>query len=346
MDDPSYPTDDLDWPGEHSRAWFEGHTLTSRHIPPLGDLVTRKRAEGLRVSVGLPALNEGTTIGPILKIIREELMGPDGLVDDLAVLDGGSSDDTGEVARAAGARFLPTRDILPELPAWPGKGEALWRSLHELRGDIIVWVDSDIRYFTPAFVVNLVAPFLLNPDLAFVKGFYERPLERNGEMMPREGGRVTELLARPLLSALFPELSGFIQPLSGEYAGRREALMGVPFFTGYAVEVGLLIDLANSVGLDAMAQVDLAERVHRNRPLGELSPMATAIARAIFKRAEQRGRITSEIEIEGTPFLYPGPDATLQAREIDDPERPPMRLLSSYLTALRAGLDTDAADIP
>jgi glucosyl-3-phosphoglycerate synthase len=328
--------DSLIWPGEQARSWFQGHTLGARHVPPAARIAARKRAEGLTVSVALPALNEGTTVGTIVDIIQRELSTDGvGLIDELVVLDGGSSDDTAMVAEAAGATVVRIPEVLPEIALVPGKGESLWRSLAVLRGDIVVWIDADIRNFNSHFVSNLVAPLVMNPELQFVKGYYDRPLERDGQLHAGEGGRVTELLARPLLGTMFPELSGFIQPLSGEYAGRREILEEVPFFTGYSVEVGLLIDLLQLVGLDALAQVDLGERVHRNRPLEELSPMAYTIARAILQRAEARGRMESIVTFEDSPFLMPGGNEILQSRQIEEVERPPMRLLPTYLAALR-----------
>lgn len=318
------------WPGESAREWFPTHTWGMDRLPTLGQVVQGKREQGLRISVGLPTMNEAATLAPILTLIRDELgAGGAGLVDDLAIFDGGSSDNTLQVARDLGIDAYATPDLLKGVEVLPGKGEALWRSLDALRGDIVVWVDADIRNFTADFVWRLVAPLVMDPSLQFVKGYYTRPLEAGGTMIPGEGGRVTELLARPMLSSLFPELSGFIQPLSGEYAGRRDALVQVPFFTGYAVEIGLLIDLCERFGLNGLAQVDLSERIHRNRPLSDLGPMATAIARAIFKRAEQRGRIQTHLPIEGMPFLRPGTgpaaggQSELTERLLEDPERVP-----------------------
>lgn len=315
------------WGGDAARRWFPSHTFAAAQLPTVEELAERKRAQGVRVSVGLPAMNEGETIGSILDAIRTDLMERSPLVDDLAVLDGGSTDDTQAIARKAGAEVYVTDEVLPQRPAIPGKGEALWRSLHSLRGDLIIWVDSDIRNFGSHFVSNLIAPLLVDPELAFVKGFYRRPLQAGEAILPDEGGRVTELLARPLLSALFPELTGFLQPLSGEYGGRREALLDLPFFTGYSVEIGLLIDLLSTVGLERMAQVDLSERIHRNRKLEELGPMAAAIARTILLRAVADGRLSAHTPFEDTPFLYPGTGPTLAERVVLDVECPPMRTL-------------------
>ena len=315
------------WRGEEARRWFPDHTFTPDQLSGVERMADEKLKQGLRISVGLPAMNEGETIGPILRAIRTDLMDDVALVDELAVLDGGSTDDTHRVARESGADVYVTDQVMPSRPAIAGKGEALWRSLRTLRGDLIIWVDSDIRNFGSHFVSNLIAPLIADPELVFVKGFYRRPLKSGEEMLPGEGGRVTELLARPLLSALFPELTGFIQPLSGEYGGRREALMNVPFFTGYSVEIGLLIDLAEKYGLERMAQVDLGERVHRNRALGELGPMASAIGRTILLRAAADGRIDLQTDFAETPYLYPGASMTLEERVIEDVECPPMRTL-------------------
>lgn len=304
------------------RAWFDTHTY--RESPSIERLARDRAAAGVSVSVALPSMNEAETIGLVVSTIAEELLGP--VVDEIVVVDGGSSDTSVAIAREAGATAVHfTGDIMPELPMLPGKGEALWRSLAATTGDIVVWVDTDIRNFHSGFVTGLLAPLVADPNLAFVKGFYERPLEAGGVMLPGQGGRVTELLARPLASALFPELTGFLQPLSGEYAGRREALEAVPFFTGYAVEIGLLLDLIAEVGLDRLAQADLGERVHRNRDLGDLGLMSAAIARAMLARADAWGRIESHVDLEGPPYVHPGPDGTLASRPIADPERPPVR---------------------
>lgn len=299
--------------------WFATHTF--RGLPDVAELASQRA--GTSVSVVLPSMNEAETIGPIVELIATQLLGP--VVDEIVVVDGGSEDATVQIARDAGATAVHhTAEIMPELPMWPGKGEALWRSVAATSGDIVVWIDSDIRNFHTGFVTGLLAPMIADESLAFVKGFYERPLRAGDQMLPGEGGRVTELLARPLASALFPELTGFLQPLSGEYAGRRQALEQVPFFTGYAVEIGLLLDLISTVGLDRLAQADLGERVHRNRTLRDLGPMSAAIARAMLTRAAEWGRIESHLDLEGAPYVFPGPGGTLAERSIADPQRPPL----------------------
>ena len=239
-------------------------------------------AKGNRtVSVCLPARNEAATVGGVVGAIARHLRDGFHLVDELLVLDDGSTDGTLERAAAAGARVMAAGDVFPELGDGAGKGDAMWKSLAVSCGDLVVWCDADIRNFGPHFVTGLLGPLLLDESLAFVKGFYERPAHgRRGE-----GGRVTELVARPLLCHLFPHLSGFAQPLAGEYAGRRDLLEQLPFVRGYGVDLALLVDVAGAAGVHAMAQVDLGERVHRNRPLDELSLQAMEILQTALQRA-------------------------------------------------------------
>jgi glucosyl-3-phosphoglycerate synthase len=203
------------------------------------------------------------------------------LVDEVVVIDDGSTDATAEAARWEGARVLAVDEILPDLPRGSGKGNALWMSLYACEGDVLCWLDADVRNFGPHFVTRLVAPLLRDPSIGFVKGYYRRPLYGDAT----GGGRVTELMARPVISALFPHLAGFVQPLAGEYAGRRALLETVPFVEGWGVEIGLLIDLVANFGIDAIGQVDLDVREHRNRPLEELGPQAMAILVTGLRRA-------------------------------------------------------------
>lgn len=310
---------DMPWPVRRAMRWHEQRTITPADVPAVDDLVARKRADGLSISVGVPALDEAETIGAICRAIIDGLGGS--LVDEVVVLDGDSADDTVAQARAVGADTVDVRALVPDIPYAGGKGDSLWRSLARLRSDIVVWIDADIRDFDPSMVVRLVAPLLLDEDLVYVKGFYDRPIEIDGSLQPG-GGRVTELTARPLLSVFFPELTGFRQPLAGEYAGRRDALMRVPFMTGYSVEVGLLIDLLGLADLDAMAQVDLTRRVHRNRPLGDLALMSHAIARTIMRRAARWGRLQFEQDLDDAhEEIERPPMADLERPPMADPER-------------------------
>ena len=316
------PAFDVPWLTRRAHRWYANRTFGANDVP--GDLADLKARAGMTVSVALPALNEASTVAPICSSIVEQLVG--GLVDQLVVLDGGSDDETVAVARAAGADVVDARALLPHVPAVPGKGESLWRSLSILTGDIVCWIDADITNFEPHFVTRLIAPLLADPEISFVKAFYRRPLAHGDVMLPTGGGRVTELLARPLLNALFPELGAVIQPLSGEYAGRRDLLMQLPFFSGYSVEAGLLIDLLEVAGLDALAQVDLGARVHRNRPLDELSPMAYAIAQTILRRAEEWGRLEVAREHGVHPLVVPSLRG-FDVRDIVEIERPPLASL-------------------
>lgn len=231
------------------------------------------------ISVCLPARDEASTVGVIVEIIRTQLMGAVPLVDELLVVDDHSADVTAAVALAAGAKVVDARTTLPTANG-PGKGQALWKSLHESTGDLVVWCDADIDHFGAHFITGLIAPLLLHPEVSFVKGTYQRPLvDGTG------GGRVTELVARPLLANLFPELGVISQPLSGEYGGRRQLLERLPFVDDYGVDIALLIDVSRAVGIAGIAEVDLGERIHRNRTLDQLGPQATAVIRATLSRA-------------------------------------------------------------
>lgn len=309
-----------------AQRWFDARTVPADRFPLGAELLEAKRRAGSSIAVVIPARNEARTIGAIAGTLAGELLG--GLVDELVVVDCGSSDRTAEIAGVAGARVHRLETILPEVPLLLGKGEALWRSLAVVDADLVCFVDGDIRDFDPRFVERLVAPLLADESLAFTKGFYRRPLRVDATLVPAAGGRVTELTARPLLNLCYPELAGFLQPLAGEMAARRDALHAVPFFTGYGVDVGLLIDLAATIGLDAMAQVDLEERVHRNRPLRELRAMATVIARTILRRAERDERLSVGAGFDRA-VLLPGADGSIEVTDLAQQERPPMRDLAA-----------------
>ncbi len=282
-------------------------------------LLGHKQDAGLTVSVCLPARDEEATVGHIVATVRRTLMEAVPLVDEVVVVDDGSLDATAEVAAWEGARVLAVDEILPETGAGQGKGNAMWKSLYAATGDVVCWVDADIRNFAAHFVTGLVGPLLTDPAIAFVKGYYRRPL--HGE--PTGGGRVTELVARPLLSVLFPELSGFVQPLGGEYAARRTVLESVPFVEGWGVEIGLLVDVIGRVGLGATAQVDLGVREHRNRPLDELGPQATAILLTALRRAG----LTDLDHATLTRFTDAFDPQTVP---VDASERPPMASIPAY----------------
>ncbi|WP_405979468.1 glucosyl-3-phosphoglycerate synthase [Streptomyces sp. NBC_00158] len=291
---------------------------------PLDQLLDRKRAAGTTVSVVLPALDEEATVGEIVEIIRRDLIEapPVPLVDELVVVDSGSSDRTAEVAAKAGARVVHRDSILPRIPTLPGKGEVLWRSLLATTGDVVCFVDADLRDFDSAFVSGIVGPLLTDPQVQFVKAMYDRPL---GDA-PGQGGRVTELVARPLLNLHWPQLAGFVQPLGGEYAVRRSLLERLPFPVGYGVELGLLVDALHTVGLDALAQVDVGVRLHRHQDGQALGRMAAAIYRTAQLRLSRGHLVRPEL----TQFER-GPDGFVpRTYAVDTEERPPMAEVKEY----------------
>lgn len=298
-------------------TWLERRTW-NRPTWTAQELASAKN--GRTVSVVLPALNEARTIGAVVETITPML---GGLVDELVVLDSGSTDDTAERARTAGARVVTREEALPEIAPQPGKGEALWRSLAATSGDIVVFIDSDLIDPDPLFVPRLVGPMLTEEGIDLVRGFYRRPLRLGAGEDATGGGRVTELVARPLLAALRPELSGVLQPLGGEYAGSRELLTSVPFAPGYGVEIGILIDTYDTVGLDAIAQVNLGVRTHRNRPLSELGPMSRQIIATLL------GRCGIEDSGVGLTQFLPGGDGEYLTRTstVSQADRPPMNTL-------------------
>jgi glucosyl-3-phosphoglycerate synthase len=289
----------------------------SRPLWTIAELEAAKR--GRTVSVVLPALNEEETVGTVVESIAPML---GGLVDELIVLDSGSTDDTEICAVTAGAKVVSREQALPEIAPQPGKGEVLWRSLAATTGDIIVFVDSDLIDPDPMFVPRLVGPLLTVDGVHMVKGFYRRPLKVSGSEDANGGGRVTQLVARPLLAALRPELGCVLQPLGGEYAGTRELLTSVPFAPGYGVEIGLLIDTYDRLGLDAIAQVNLGVRAHRNRPLTELSAMSRQVIATLLSRC---GVDDSGVGL--TQFFADGGDYTARISSVSLDDRPPMNTL-------------------
>jgi glucosyl-3-phosphoglycerate synthase len=255
------------------------------------DLQARRLASGTTVSVILPARDEAATIAAIVGAIRTDLMDDVPLVDELLVVDSGSTDDTAAVALAAGARVVAAAEVRPELGDRPGKGEALWKGLLSTSGDVVVFLDADLEEFSSAYVVGLLGPLLTDPSVSFVKAAYDRPLLAGGQLLAEAGGRVTELVARPLLNAHWPELSVVVQPLAGEYTGRRSLLESLPFVTGYGVDLALLVDVYDAVGLDGLAQVDLGRKSHRHQSDVALGQMSAAIWRTALDRLDRTGRV-------------------------------------------------------
>src|SRR4051794_20138961 len=321
-----------------ARAWFEHHTTSATSLAEIDAdaLLLAKRRGGHRISVVLPARNEEATVGVIVRDLVARWVEGLPLVDELVVMDSNSSDRTAEVARAAGAQVLAAADVLPCHGDRPGKGEALWKSLAATTGDLVVFMDSDLLGDVGHYVPGLLGPLLTDPRVDYVKGCYTRPLTVDGEHRPVGGGRVTELTARPLLNVLWPELAGFVQPLGGEYAGRRSALEQVPFVSGYGVEVGLLVDLLQVCGLQGLAQVDLGTRQHSHQSDQALGTMAGQIVSTVLTRAErgragrrglQPGGLLTQFSHDGRRFI---PSSTTVAVD----ERPPLCTVAEY-NALR-----------
>jgi glucosyl-3-phosphoglycerate synthase len=247
------------------------------------------------VSVCVPARNEAATVAPIVSALVR--LGEQGVIDQVVVVDA-SDDGTGEIAARLGAEVHAQSDLMPSFGPVLGKGDAMWRALSVLRGDVVCFVDADTERFGPHFACGLLGPLVVDPAVQFVKGFYRRPFRLGDEVAPEGGGRVTELTARPLLKLFYPQLAGIHQPLAGEVAARRDLLERLPFATGYAVEIAMLIDAYELAGVEALAQVDLDERQNRHQPLSELGPMATAVLRAVAERA---GMIDEQI-VERPPM--------------------------------------------
>lgn len=312
--------------------WFAENTFHSDEFRNLQSLVDLKERQGQTISLALPTLNEEKTVGKIISTIKRRLVDEYPLIDELIVVDSNSEDRTVDIVRAQGIPVFQHPDILPELGTFRGKGEGLWKSLHVTTGDIIVWIDSDITGIHPKFVYGLIGPLLTQPRLGFVKGFYRRPLNLGGQLLTTGGGRVTELTARPLINLFYPQLSGLVQPLAGEMAGRREVLEALPMFTGYGVETGLLIDILQQFGLQSIGQVDLQERVHRNQSLLSLSKMAFAIVQVVMKRLDAREqlRLLQDVNTSMKLIHYSPTELFLEVQSIDEHERPPIKSLREY----------------
>jgi glucosyl-3-phosphoglycerate synthase len=285
-------------------------------------LVTAKR--GQRLAVCIPTLEEAETIGTITTLIRQELMEHHPLVDELLVIDSGSTDGTREIAESAGARVLLSADIAAAAGSFRGKGENLWKALHATDCELLCFIDGDIGNFTSRFVTGLVGPLLTDPDIRYVKAFYERPLTHPHGVRPTGGGRVSEILVRPLLSLFYPELTVFLQPLSGEYAARREVFRSLAFPSGYGVELAHLIDLSRSLGLDGIAQTDLDQRLHRNRSDEELGRMAFGILQVLFRRLQRDGKLALHASLPEwlQTWQFDGEKLIGSPQHLAEPERP------------------------
>ena len=314
------------------QTWLERNTFHHGEFWDIIKLVKEKEKKGMKISLCIPTLNEEKTIGKEVLILRSELMERYPLIDEFAVIDSGSQDKTLEVAGNYGADVYLASDILPEVGDKRGKGENLWKAIHQLKGDVICYVDADISNIHPRFVYGLVAPLIRREEIHYVKAFYDRPLNYSSGLRSSGGGRVTEILIRPLFSLFFPELTNVIQPLSGEYAARREVLETIPFPIGYGVETSHLLDLYEKFGLDAFAQTDLDRRVHRNQTTNALGKMSFGILQTFFNRLRAQGKIDQMPDMETFYRRFEVEDGIYSQliQEVVEEERPPMIEIEGY----------------
>jgi glucosyl-3-phosphoglycerate synthase len=315
-----------------SETWLAERTFHHSNFWDVKWLVEEKQRQGLSISLCLPTLNEEKTIGQEIVILKAELADRYPLLDEIAVIDSGSTDRTCETAASFGADVYVASEYLAECGDWSGKGENLWKALYLLTGDIIVYVDTDIKNIHPRFVYGLVGPLIQDPEVHYVKAFYDRPLAFSGGLRPTGGGRVTEILIRPLFSLFYPELAAILQPLSGEYAGRRAILEQIPFPVGYGVETAMLIDIYDRLGLYAFAQTDLDRRIHRNQDTIALGRMAFGVLRTFMSRLKRDQLVQLQNELPGIMRQYEVSEGVYRQIEyaIEEIERPPMIEVEAY----------------
>jgi glucosyl-3-phosphoglycerate synthase len=315
-----------------NKKWLDQNTYHHGEFWDILKLVKEKEKKGLKISLCIPTLNEEKTIGKEVLILRSELMERYPLIDEFAIIDSGSEDKTLEVASSYGADTYLASDILPEEGDKRGKGENLWKAIHQLKGDIICYVDADISNIHPRFVYGLVAPLIQRAEVQYVKAFYDRPLNYSSGLRSSGGGRVTEILIRPLFSLFYPELTNIIQPLSGEYAARREVLEIIPFPIGYGVETSHLLDLYLKFGLDAFAQTDLDRRVHRNQTTNALGKMSFGILQTFINRLHSQGKIDRIPDMETFYRRFQVEDGSYNqlTQEVVEEERPAMIEVTGY----------------
>lgn len=312
--------------------WLSENTYHHSEFWDLKKMVEQKEEQDLTISLCLPTLNEENTIGKEVVLFKSELMSRYSLLDEIAVIDSGSEDKTREVAANYGADVYLASDILPDLESKKGKGENLWKAIYQLEGDIIVYVDADIKNIHPRFAYGLIAPLIYRPEVQYVKAFYDRPLAVSDEVRPSGGGRVTEILIRPLFSLFFPELTAIIQPLSGEYAVRRNVLEEIPFPIGYGVETSHLIDVYSKYGLEAFAQTDLDQRVHRNQTTRALGRMSFGLLQTFINRAKSLDVVEEMVEYNTILRQFQAQKDNYEQveYEIQEQERPPMIEIEEY----------------
>ncbi len=315
-----------------AEQWLKDRTFHHSTFWDVKRLVEEKERQGLTISVCLPTLNEEKTIGQEIVILKAELADRYPLVDEIAVVDSGSTDNTCEIAGSFGADVYIASEHLTECGDHRGKGETLWKALYLLKGDIIVYVDTDIKNIHPRFVYGLVGPLIGDPDVHYVKAFYDRPIASSGGLRPTGGGRVTEILIRPLFCLFYPELAAILQPLSGEYAGRRSILEKIAFPVGYGVETAMLIDIYEHLGLYAFAQTDLDKRIHRNQETIALGRMGFGLLRTFMRRLKRKDLVRFQETLPSIMRQYGvlDGDYVQNEYEIEEIERQPIIEVDAY----------------
>ncbi len=264
---------------------------------PLSTLAHKKASSRTAISLVIPTFNEAANVAAIITKAKQDLMEDVCLLDEIVVMDSCSSDGTGDIAKEAGAIVYNVNDIASEYNLPLGKGSALWKSQFVVKGDIVLCVDADIKNFGSHFIYGLIGPFFNDPAIIFAKAYYNRPLLLDHHSYDNYGGRVTEILVRPILSAFMPDLALLHQPLSGEYAFRRIPIQSIPFSSGYGVEIGMLFDIERNFGLERVVQVDMGVRFHRNRPVSELGKMSLGILQTMMRKLEREKAISLHVPI-------------------------------------------------
>jgi len=316
-----------------NKKWIDTNTFHHSEFKDIGRLVAAKHKKNQSISLCLPTLNEEKTIAKEIVIMKSELMTRYPLLDEIVVIDSGSTDDTRKIARSYDVKVHQADDILPQLEKFKGKGENLWKALYVTRGDIIIYIDADIKNIHHRFAYGLLGPLLLGERIRFTKAFYDRPIANGrNKLRPTGGGRVTELVTRPLFSMFMPDMTQFLQPLSGEYAGYRSIFDKIPFHIGYGVETGMLIDIHRKWGLDVMAQVDLDRRVHKNQDTKALGRMAFVIIKTFLNRMETLDRMQIRQDIYDEMIQYQLVRDRLKPENylLEQHERPPMIEVPEY----------------
>lgn len=316
-----------------NKSWLRNNTFHHSDFGDIRQLVNKKNQKKVSISLCLPTLNEEKTIAKQIVIMKSELVTRYPLIDEIVVVDSGSTDNTCKIAASYGANVYAARDILPHLPVFTGKGENLWKALYVTKGDIIVYLDADITNIHHRFAYALLGPLLMYDHIKYIKAFYDRPLAgEDAKIRPTGGGRVTELVIRPIFSLFFPELTQILQPLSGEYAACRELLETIPFPIGYGIETSMLLDIYNKWGLNVIAQVDLDSRVHRNQDTKALGKMAFVIMKTFLKRIQDYRLVEIKQNVYNELIQYQKMPGNYQKDtfHIEGHERPPMIDIPEY----------------